>query len=134
MKFLKKFETLAALNTAVQNTPVDLVGLAYNNHVPVVKIAKALQGPASDEIWYTSVDGNIIDFTYAGYASGSGDDLYVINNTYENGKGILTFNEDITAVGYYGFSSYPEFSSIIMPNTVTSIVNTLLLIARDLYP
>ena len=64
------------------------------------------------QIWYTTIDGNT--FTPSGTWSSK-----LESNTYENGKGILTFNEDVTTIDKYVTSS--NMTTITLPNTVTTI-------------
>ena len=43
------------------------------------------------------------------------------SNVYANGKGILTFDKDITKIGEYAFRSNSELVEIILPETVKEI-------------
>ena len=70
----------------------------------------------NNQIWYTSNDGNVI--------SPSTTDAFgstIMSNTYEKGKGIITFKDDITIIGENAFNNCEALVSIIMPNTVTEI-------------
>lgn len=70
----------------------------------------------NNQIWYTSSDGNII-------APNKTSDFgaNIISNIYENGKGIITFDGDITVIGVSAFTSCAGLTSIIIPETVTII-------------
>ncbi|MCH5220661.1 MAG: leucine-rich repeat protein, partial [Muribaculaceae bacterium] len=49
-----------------------------------------------DEIWYTSIDGKVIELYKSGY------DMFgatLVSNTYINGKGVLKFNAPVTSFG-----------------------------------
>ena len=72
--------------------------------------------PPNNEIWYTSSTGNIVT-PYATNVFGA----TIASNTYENGKGIMKFNGNVTEVGYYAFKECKKLTSINIPNSVTSI-------------
>ncbi len=46
-------------------------------------------GPADNEIWYTTTDGNPISIS----------GFNITGNTYNNGQGILSFSTTVTSVG-----------------------------------
>lgn len=61
----------------------------------------------SDEIWYTTTDGKIVDISPAKFRS-------VKSNTYSNGKGVIKFTSDLYAIG----------EAYIMGDNVTQIILT----------
>ena len=78
--------------------------------------------PPADEIWYTSSDGKVITSSSAAifgetYVFGA----TIVSNTYENGKGIIKFNGNVTTIGEYAFKDRTSLTSITIPNSVTSI-------------
>ena len=94
----------------------------------------------NNEIWYTSVDGNIVNCTNLP------TDNTLVSNTYENGKGVMTFEKDldeiatqmfyfqsvesvslpssITTIGDSAFSNCQKLKSITLPNNLTTIGKT----------
>ena len=74
--------------------------------------------PANNEIWYTSTDGSVVN-----PRSNTDFGANIISNTYYGGRGIISFDGDVTKIGDYAFShSYPSsFKSVILPKTVTEI-------------
>ena len=70
----------------------------------------------NDEIWYTSADGNVITPPSTGEFN-----VNITNNIYENGKGVITFDGDITNIGNSAFYGCGDLTSITIPNSVTSI-------------
>ena len=83
-----------------------------------------VQNPASidipnNQIWYTSTNGEII-LPYIGRGNSHADALTsfganIISNTYENGKGVITFDSDVTKIGECAFCGY--YSSPLLPGS-----------------
>ena len=69
----------------------------------------------NNEIWYTSSDGNIVT-PYATDVFGAN----IVSNTYENGKGIITFDAPVTSIGDSAFWC-TSLTSVTIPDSVTSI-------------
>ena len=72
----------------------------------------------SNEIWYTTTDNKRIilpstEPTVFG--------AYFISNTYSDGKGVLTFDGEITKIGNDAFKDIGNLASITIPDSVTSI-------------
>ena len=70
----------------------------------------------NNQIWYTSSDGNIINPN-----ASVGFGANIISNTYNNGKGIIIFDKDITTIGEGAFYLSNTLTSIIIPNSVITI-------------
>ena len=68
------------------------------------------------QIWYTSSDGNVVT-PYKTDVFGAN----IVSNVYENGKGIITFDGDVTSIGNSAFDRISNLTSITIPNSVTSI-------------
>ena len=71
---------------------------------------------ANKEIWYTSTDGNIVT-PYDVDVFGA----IILSNTYENGQGVIKFDEQITSIGVGAFYQCTSLTSITIPDSVTSI-------------
>ena len=69
----------------------------------------------TDEIHYTSSDGEIIEPKHEDF----GDGVTIVSNTYKNGKGIIKFNSPITRVPNSSFERCLNLTSIIIPDGVT---------------
>ena len=72
--------------------------------------------PASNEIWYTSSDGNIVE-PYNTDVFGAN----ITSNTYTDGKGIITFDGNVTTIGDSAFFDRNRLTSMNIPNSVTTI-------------
>ena len=72
--------------------------------------------PANNEIWYTAtakVEPYFPDEFGATITSNVWDS--------ETGKGIITFNANVTKIGYYAFSKCEKIKTITIPDSVTEI-------------
>ena len=82
----------------------------------------ALEVEVEDEIspnqiiYYTSTDGSVV-VPYKTDVFGAN----IISNTYENGRGVITFDGDVTSIGTYAFMGRSKLASISIPESVTSI-------------
>lgn len=72
-------------------------------------------GQPSNEIWYTSTDGEIVT-PYSPDAFNSS----IVSNTYENGKGVMVFEEPLTIIGRDAFWGC-GFTSIQLPKALQEI-------------
>lgn len=69
-----------------------------------------------NEIWYTTTDGNI-----ATKFDASRFNVNVTSHTYENGKGIITFDGEVTKIGSSAFYKCTNLKSVSLPNGVSEI-------------
>lgn len=72
--------------------------------------------PPSNQIWYTSTDGNIVE-PFKKNVFGAN----IVSNTYENGKGVIEFDGDITIIGEDAFRNCVNLASLIISNSVTKV-------------
>ena len=77
--------------------------------------------PSTNEIWYTSTDSNIVT-PYRTNVFGAN----IVSNSYENGKGIITFDGDVTMIGNDAFYNCDKLTTITLPEGVISIGNNAL--------
>ena len=69
----------------------------------------------SDEIWYTSSDGNIVTPNQISSLP------TIVSNTYVNSKGIIKCASDITSIGKKAFYNCASLASVKIPDSVMSI-------------
>ncbi len=73
----------------------------------------------TNEIWYTSTDGNIVEPYWP--RDDFGNSIFganIVSNTYENGRGVIKFDGDVTKIGGGTFDSCSTLESITIPNSV----------------
>ena len=74
-----------------------------------------VQSIPNNQIWYTLSDGEeILSFTNATNA-------YIVSNVYQNGKGVVTFDRNVTNISSSAFSQCTSLTSITIPEEVTRI-------------
>ena len=83
--------------------------------------------PANNEIWYTSSDGKIVK-PYSGQYNDYADALTtfganIVSNNYKDGKGVITFDGNVTTIGNYAFKSCDSLTSVIIGDSVKTIGN-----------
>lgn len=72
--------------------------------------------PAANEIWYTSkYDTVLAPYTTTGFGAN------VTTNVYEDGKGVITFDGDISTIPADAFKNKTELESVVIPSSVISI-------------
>lgn len=72
-------------------------------------------GPSQNQIWYTSSDGNVVRPRPKAFTQ------KVVSNIYKNGKGVITFDGDLTKIGPSAFNGNTNLRSIHIPEGVNSI-------------
>ena len=70
----------------------------------------------NNQIWYTSYDGNVVERSNTN-AFGAN----IISNTYNNGKGVIIFDGDVTTIGEDAFWGCTSLTSVNIPDSVTTI-------------
>lgn len=67
-------------------------------------------------VYYTSSDGSIVT-PY----SADGFGARIVSNEYVDGRGVISFNRDVTSIGSYAFQNCDGLTSITIPDSVTNI-------------
>lgn len=84
------------------------------------KVSNAPQ--PENEIWYTSKDGTIVEpdevvKRYISQVFGAN----IVSNTYQDGKGVIVFDDDVKFIGALAFKNNCNLTSISLPWCVTVI-------------
>ena len=72
-------------------------------------------GIPADEIWYTTVSGQVEDLSTACTLTG----MTVVSNTYNDGKGVMKFSAALTELPDMAFYYSPTLVSVELPPQVT---------------
>ena len=83
---------------------------------PMATFEVEIEKIPNNQIWYTSRDGNIVNPTTSAAFS-----VNIESNVYMDGKGIITFDGDVTSIGDDAFGYNFSLASVTIPNSVTSI-------------
>ena len=83
---------------------------------PMAAFEVEIEKIPNNQIWYTSSDGNVVTPLETNAFGAT-----IKSNNYENGKGIITFDNDVTVIGYQAFEGCSSLKSIKIPNSVTAI-------------
>lgn len=89
--------------------------ISFNNKNVVLPEPWVPSGPANNEIWYTSSDGNVVAPHQASSLPA------IVSNTYVDDKGIIKFATELTSIGYRAFYYRTNLTSVTIPNSVTDI-------------
>ena len=79
-------------------------------------MAANAQTQPDNEIWYTSTDEQVVNPHSTNVFGAT-----ITSNTYENGKGVITFDGTVTSIGANAFWYCSTLNGITIPNSVTSI-------------
>lgn len=122
MKYIKKFPQHSNYQAFISGGGgVDLPNVSYCENENEVHY-NPIQ--SNNEIWYTSSNGNIVTLSFDSttpFLDAEENDIAIVSNTYENGKGVIKLEKDCYQLGGYVFSNCTTLKSITIPNSVTSI-------------
>ena len=86
------------------------------NHIQPMAAMEFTPSVPNNQIWYTSSDGNVVTPYYTNVFGAN-----IVSNTYANGMGVITFDGDVTTIGYGAFGGCDSLTSVTIPDSVTSI-------------
>ena len=104
-------------DTESRSSVIELTDKPGNTYAEVT-ISQKGYIPAN-QIFYTSTDGGKVIPASAQNQFGPG--FTITSNTYFNGKGVITFDGDITKLGNRSFYNCSNLATIILPDKITSV-------------
>lgn len=94
---------------------IDIERNELNRMAPLEVVLEGGNVPPNNEIWYESWNGTVVEpYVREGFGAN------IISNTYNDGKGILQFDGEVTAIPDRAFYA-KQLLSLILPNSVQSI-------------
>ena len=88
------------------------------NHIQPMTAMEFTPSVPNNQIWYTSYYGDIVEPNNTNVFGAN-----IVSNTYTNGKGVITFEGDVTKIGDYAFHKCSSLTSVTIPDSVTTIGN-----------
>ena len=101
-------------STMTKSTEKEVI-IARNTILPMA-VFEYIKPQPNNEIWYTSSDGNVVT-PYNSNVFGAN----IVSNTYENGKGVIKFDGNVTSIGDDAFYKCTSLTSVTIGDSVTSI-------------
>ncbi|MBE6211861.1 MAG: hypothetical protein E7129_01815 [Rikenellaceae bacterium] len=107
--------------TVAENTDASArtatIGLLYDGTtVGNIKVYQQSQIIANNEIAYTTTDNSVLTLSSV-IAFGS----KIVSHTYNNGRGLIVCESDITTIGASAFNGCSNLQTIKLPDSITSI-------------
>lgn len=87
---------------------------------PMAAFEVEIEKIPNNQIWYTSSDGNVVTPN-----SQATFGVNIESNVYVDGKGVITFDGEVTKIGTVSFDSCYNLKSITIPSSITTIENTV---------
>lgn len=82
--------------------------------VDVVPIEEDNQYPPADEIWYTTVSGNAVNFRHTNICV----EAAVVSNIYQNGRGVLIFSGPVVTFKEWALYKTADLRELVIPSSV----------------
>ena len=86
------------------------------NHIVPMSTLTVMESVPSNQIWYTTTDEQIVEPQYNAALG-----VTLQTNIYANGRGVMTFDRDVTEIKRDVFEDCSTLSSITLPDCVTTI-------------
>lgn len=84
--------------------------------MPEIEVVTVMPEVPHNQIWYTTNDGKA-----AGPAYGNKLESLIVSNDYVDGRGVITFSEEITSLPYGSFAHSKNITSVHFPETLVDI-------------
>ena len=123
MKYIKVFAEDTDYQTFMGGGAVIKPNVSYCRKENEVHYNPLILQP-NNEIWYVSTDENIVvpnPRSTTPFLDIDGNNIPIVSNTYENGKGIIKLEKDCYQIGDSAFYNCSSLTGITIPNSVTTI-------------
>ena len=110
-----KVEIVCADDTKMVKSSSNSLSIERNHIQPMTAMEFTPSVP-NNQIWYTSSDGNVVTPYYTNVFGAN-----ITSNTYSNGKGVITFDDNVTSIEGYTFYNCDSLTSVNIPDSVTTI-------------
>lgn len=87
---------------------------------PMAAFEVEIEKIPNNQIWYTSSDGNVVTPN-----SQATFGVNIESNVYVDGKGVITFDGEVTKIGTVSFNGCYNLKSITIPSSITTIENAV---------
>ena len=111
-----KVEVICADDTKMVKSSSNTLTIERNHIQPMAEFSYTANISPSNQIWYTSSDGNVVTPYYTNVFGAN-----IISNKYNNGIGVITFDGNVTEIGYGAFLDCTSLTSVTIPDSVTTI-------------
>ena len=115
-----------AMGRTFQQSTTNTITIERSRITRLAPVEVEIEGQPANQIWYTTSDGEIVEPN-----NPDGFGANIVSNTYENGLGIITFDQPLTSIGQYAFRG-GNLASIIFPEGVEELNNYVCLWCYDL--
>lgn len=121
MKYIKVFTQDTDYQTFMGGGAVIKPNVSYCRKENEVHYNPLILQP-NNEIWYTSTDGTIVTpKSTTPFLDVDGNNIPIISNTYEKGKGIIKLKKDCYQIGDRAFFNCSSLTEITIPDKATTI-------------
>ena len=111
-----KVEIVCADDTKMVKSSSNSLSIERNHIQPMAEFSYTANISPSNQIWYTSSDGNIVEPKNTNVFGAT-----IKSNEYNNSMGVITFDGDVTTIGYDAFYWCTSLTSVTIPDSVTTI-------------
>ncbi len=94
---------------------------------PMAAFEVEIEKIPNNQIWYTSSDGNVVTPN-----SQATFGVNIESNVYVDGKGVITFDGEVTKIGTVSFYGCYNLKSITIPSSITTIENAVFVYCPNL--